>query len=189
MVPQLTLDWEGPYRFGESDFRQVPNAPAVYLWTLEAAGRNLVVYVGETKTLLARWSDHFWWQLGGQYRVFDPISLRQGKLVGIYGYKSPGQHLTDFTEDVALAAYQNARLYQLWYALLPPEEFASRSSRLGIESAIHNQLKQGEHLITNGKLSVSSANTRKVCCVNRWKNGVVVEGMAPEVVISYGDLE
>ena len=193
MPTSIRLEWQGPYRYFEDGIQDIPNEAAVYLWTVEVEGRHRVIYVGETRTLRQRWSDHLSLLLGGRYEMYDPIQLRQGKRARCYGYEDASHHMTKFTEDVALTAFENARLYRLWYALLPLPEFAIRSNRMGVESAILCHLQRHDHLkdiITNGKLSVGSRNTRKVCCVNHWPNGIAAEGLAHEQAMDeYGELE
>lgn len=189
-MTSIELVWEGPFQFGTSSFQDVPNEAAVYVWTVEVEDKHFVVYVGESSRLLSRWSDHLWWLLGGQYQVYDSEKLRRGEIETIYGFKGAAEHLTNFTGDFARAAFENAQIYRLWYALLPSPEFANRSNRMTVESAIHAQLASFPELankITNGRRSVLSRNASKIQCVNRWPDGINVAGLSSGQPFQYGE--
>lgn len=77
------LRFEGPFHLaGNGDFfsTAVSSQAGVYLWTVPYDnGGFLITYIGETITSFGqRTKEHMIQTLGGNYRVSDPLLLRQG---------------------------------------------------------------------------------------------------------------
>lgn len=187
MSLHIDLVWRGPFRFGVGNERDLPpDESGVYIWAVPTHETRLLTYVGESQRLRSRWAEHVSWQLGGRYKIYDPISLRSGSgLNVVYEEKTAESLLLDFTESMQRAAWDNLVCCECYWATFDGD----RALRRSVESAIHFPLrgKPEGRLIQNGSLSVGPLAARKVHCVLNWPDGIAIAGLPS--ILDYGQVK
>ena len=83
MSKPLIVNWE--YKLSIADFgneeklNELKGKGGVYLWVTNKEGltnEGAIWYVGETDDFLSRFKEHFIWQIGGGYRLFDILEAQ-----------------------------------------------------------------------------------------------------------------
>ena len=106
MKELFSIDFYGPFIFA-SDYKDVlsdckyANESGIYIWTVEMPDKTYnVAYIGETKrTFYIRTKEHIIQQLGGNYRIYEPILFKKGKAEVIWDglwRKDSAHKLPDF---------------------------------------------------------------------------------------------
>lgn len=82
----MELNFQGPYVFHSDNNNLIFNEPishqaGIYLWAINYKNGYLIEYIGETGVLFyKRMKEHFIQTVGGNYRICDPQSLKEGKV-------------------------------------------------------------------------------------------------------------
>ena len=186
MAIAIVLNWQGPFRCVEANKTGLPkNEPGVYLWTVLVGEKYLVNYVGESATVVSRWSSQVRDVLGGRSRVFNPDKLQTGELDELYRDNGGSHNLAALSPSVVQAAFDNIRVSSLFFAPLGDE----KTVRLSVESGIISEIRKSESargILTNGGALIEEA-ARKVDVTSKWPENICVDGIPDS--FSFGERE
>jgi len=86
---EINLNFNGPFNIEEIESYPLNgrrDIEGLYLWTVKQSNSNnyLIHYIGESSKIIRRQSEHLTEVLGLNYGIYDPDSLRNGKLIKLW---------------------------------------------------------------------------------------------------------
>ncbi|MDP2859188.1 MAG: hypothetical protein Q8P50_14585 [Bacillota bacterium] len=113
----LVLTWKGPYAPasvlpGDLPLSSLPTGGGVYLWTAAINGVPHVIEVGQTVGLRSYLSGHRTKTRQGEYYIYDPVALGQGRVVTVHRNTRGGPMLSGVNlADIAERFLSTVRFY------------------------------------------------------------------------------
>ena len=145
----IDLSFSGPFGWSLNGplptilSKGIGDQPGIYLWTAGTDDGELVWYVGETaRSFRQRMREHLVEQLGGRYRILDPVGFEKGRKSYLWhgGYgESKGNWPDRFLTELPTLAKPLAEFVRVMRFMIAPLDSDTRVRRR-IEAALADYL-------------------------------------------------